>query len=217
MLDSLVDRGRRKRLVEQLSERFEFNIDVLEAINSIPRHLFIEKGLEHLAYQDRALPIAAKQTISQPYTVAMQSHLLKERVGRFEKVLEIGTGCGYQTAILAKMGYRVYSIERFKSLYLQGQKNLAKMGLDSPLLFHGDGFEGLTQFAPFKGILISCGAPEIPQKLLEQLEIGGRMVLPLGRVDQTMVAIDRISQGEFRESEHGEYKFVPMLRGRVEE
>jgi len=213
MLDTLQHKGRRKQLLAQLSAKFDFDSRVLDAMYKVPRHIFVEYGLDHLAYLDKPLPIGAKQTISQPYTVAMQTHLLLQKLSKFDKVLEIGTGCAYQTAILAQMGFRVYSIERQKSLYLLGQKNLTRLEYHNPLLFFGDGFAGLPQFAPFKGILITCGAPEIPNSLLAQLAVGGRMVIPLGSGTQTMVTIDRLSEVEFSKSEHGDYKFVPMLSG----
>lgn len=213
MLDSLLHKGRRKQLLASLLSKFDFNTLVIDAMGKVPRHMFVECGLDHLAYLDRPLPIGVKQTISQPYTVAMQSHLLSLKVNKFDKVLEIGTGCAYQTAVLSEMGYRVFSVERQKALYMLGQKNLVRLEYHSPLLFYGDGFAGLPKFAPFKGILITCGAPEIPQELLKQLSIGGRMVIPLGQETQKMVVIDRISKTEFEQTEHGQYKFVPMLEG----
>ena len=213
MLDTLQHKGRRKQLLMQLTNKFKFNQGVIDAMYKVPRHMFVEDGLDHLAYMDKPLPIGAKQTISQPFTVAMQTHLLSEKLGKFDKVLEIGTGCAYQTAVLAQMGYRVYSIERQRSLYLQGQQNLVRLEYHSPLLFFGDGFAGLPQFAPFKGILITCGASEAPPQLLNQLATGGRMVIPIGTGTQKMVVIDRVSQDEFVRSEHGDYKFVPMLSG----
>ena len=213
MLDTLQHKGRRKQLLAQLSAKFDFDPKVIDAMYKVPRHIFVEYGLDHLAYLDKPLPIGAKQTISQPYTVAMQTHLLNQKVNKFDKVLEIGTGCAYQTAVLAQMGMRVYSIERQRSLYLLGQKNLTRLEYHTPLLFFGDGFAGLPQFAPFKGILITCGAPEIPNELLRQLAIGGRMVIPIGTGNQRMVVIDRVSEKDFSKSEHGDYKFVPMLSG----
>lgn len=213
MFDTIQHKGQRKKLITLLSKRFSFSKSVLEAMGYVPRHMFVEIGLDHLAYLDRPLPIGAKQTISQPYTVAMQSHLLSQKLSKYDKVLEIGTGCGYQTAILAQMGFRVFSIERQKSLYELAQQNLIRLEYHTPMLYYGDGFAGLPNFAPFKGILISCGAPEVPQSLLLQLAVGGRMVVPVGRETQKMVVIDRVSQSNFEKSEHGEYKFVPMLEG----
>ncbi len=211
MLDTPQHKGRRKQLLEQLLRKYNFDKRVIEAMNRVPRHMFLEVGLDHLAYLDKPLPIGAKQTISQPYTVAMQTHLLG--LNKFDKVLEIGTGCAYQTAVLVEMGLRVYSIERQKSLYLLAQKNLSHLEYHSPILFYGDGFAGLPQFAPFKGILVTCGAPEIPKELLKQLSIGGKMVIPVGEDVQTMVVMERIGEDEFVRTEHGDYRFVPMLEG----
>ncbi len=216
MLDSLQHKGRRKKLIEHLKAQYNFEPKVLEAMERVPRHIFVEYGLDHLAYLDKPLPIGAKQTISQPYTVAMQSHLLYQKLSRFDKVLEIGTGCAYQTAILAELGMRVYSIERQRSLHLIGQKNLNRLEYHNPTLFYGDGFAGLPKFAPFKGILITCGAPNVPNSLLAQLAIGGRMVVPLGSGVQKMLTIDRLSENEYSRNEHGEYRFVPMLKGTEE-
>ena len=211
MLDTLQHQGRRKKLLDNLAKSFDFDTSVLEAMSRVPRHLFIEPGLDHLAYLDRPLPIGAGQTISQPFTVAMQSHLLKAE--RFDKVLEIGTGCGYQTAVLAEMGLRVYSIERQKSLYQLARRNLEKLGYHSPLLFLGDGFVGLPKFAPFKRILLACGAPEVPSALINQLAVGGRMVIPVGTDVQKMLVVERLGENDFKTTEHGDYKFVPMLSG----
>ena len=213
MFDTLQHRGRRKQLLVELSSRFDFDTAVIKAMEKVPRHMFVDHGLDQLAYLDKPLPIGMKQTISQPYTVAMQSHLLSEKLAKYDKILEIGTGCGYQTAILSEMGYRVYSIERQRLLYTRAQLNLTRLDYHSPLLFFGDGFAGLPNFAPFKGILITCGAPDIPQELLKQLAVGGRLVIPVGIDTQTMVVVDRISEKKYVRSEHGDYKFVPMLGG----
>ena len=205
--------GMRRMMVQQLQQKFPYNEEVLKALNAVPRHLFLEKGMEHLAYEDKPLPIAAGQTISQPSTVAMQMHL--SGIRKWEKVLEIGTGCGYQTAVLAQLGARVYSVERQRELYMAAQKNLARTGYDRPLLFFGDGYKGLPQFAPFKAIIVACGASQIPQELLLQLEIGGRMVIPIGENEQQQVltVIERISEKEFNKTTHGKCSFVPMLEG----
>ncbi len=211
MFDSLQHKGRRKILVDSLRRKYSFDSGVLEAIERVPRHMFVEEALDHMAYLDKPLPIASGQTISQPFTVAMQTHLLN--LSKYDKVLEIGTGCAYQTAVLAEMGYRVFSIERHKSLYIVAQKNLARLDYHTPLLFHGDGFKGLPGFAPFRGILVTCGAPEIPPELLKQLAVGGRMVIPLGEGTQKMVVVERISDEEVKVTEHGEFNFVPMLKG----
>lgn len=211
MLDSLQHKGRRKQLIDQLANKYNFDPAILDAMNKVPRHMFLEYGLDHLAYLDKPLPIGAGQTISQPFTVAIQTQLLGLK--KWEKVLEIGTGCAYQTAVLAQMGYRVYSIERQKSLYLLAQQNLSNLDYHTPVLYHGDGFAGLPKFAPFKGILITCGAPDVPEALLDQLAIGGKLVIPVGIDTQTMLVVERVGQEEFRTTEHGEFKFVPMLGG----
>ena len=210
-LDTLQHTGRRRQLIDQLSKRHPFHPSVLEAMERVPRHLFIEKGLDHLAYLDKALPIGANQTISQPYTVAMQTQLLA--LSKWDQVLEIGTGCGYQTAVLLELGVRVFTIERQKKLYLQAQKNLNALGYTSAQIYYGDGFEGLPQFAPFKGILLTCGAAHVPQNLLRQLEIGGRMVAPIGVDEQIMTVVARTGEETFTEETFGSYCFVPMLPG----
>jgi protein-L-isoaspartate(D-aspartate) O-methyltransferase len=211
MFDSLLNKGRRKRLVESLRLRYDFDERVLEAIGKVPRHFFVERELEASAYLDKPLPIIAGQTISQPFTVAIQTHLLK--TDRCRKVLEIGTGCGYQTAILAELGCRVYSIERHKPLYLEAQKNLARLEYHTPLLFYGDGFAGLPKFAPFDAIIVTCGAPEIPGELLKQLATGGRMVIPVGVRKQQMLVAERIGEDDYKITEYGEFSFVPMIHG----
>ena len=187
---------------------------VLAAIGKVPRHLFIDEGLREYAYLDKPLPIEKGQTISQPYTVAYQSELLKLKPG--EKVLEIGTGSGYQAAILCEMGADVYSIERYKELYLTAKKRLNKLGY-SPNLFFGDGYEGLPEHAPFDKILLTAAPDMVPEKLLRQLRVGGWMVLPLGgRMGQKMTVIKRVSEEKFSESEHGDFIFVPMQKGTEE-
>ena len=211
MTDTIQHQGRRRQLVDQLHKKYSFHPSVLEAMEKVPRHLFVEKGLDHLAYLDKPLPIGANQTISQPYTVAMQTHLLA--LSKWDRVLEIGTGCGYQTAVLLEVGYRVFSIERQKTLYQLAQKNLNALGYTSVQLYYGDGFEGLPQFAPFKGILITCGAANIPQNLLKQLCAGGRMVAPVGKEVQTMTVVERTDDETFHEETFGSYSFVPMLHG----
>ena len=176
----------------------------------VPRHLFVEKGMEQLSYQDRPLPIAAGQTISQPYTVAMQTQLLQ--VQPWIKVLEIGTGCGYQSAILAEMGAKVFTIERQKELFLQAKKTLLSLNY-TVNSFLGDGYEGKPLLSPFDRIIITCGAPKVPDKLLTQLAVGGRMVVPVGEITQTMTMVERLSENEYKTSVHGTYCFVPMLMG----
>jgi|AGTN01.1.fsa_nt_gi protein-L-isoaspartate(D-aspartate) O-methyltransferase len=198
-------------LARQLRKKGIKDERVLNAIANIPRHSFIDEQLADHAYLDRALPIEKGQTISQPYTVAYQTELLELKPG--DKVLEIGTGSGYQAAILCEMGVEVYSIERYYELYLKAKNILNELGY-FPELFFGDGFEGLPEHAPFDKILLTAAPEEIPQKLLRQLRIGGWMVVPLGgRQGQKMTVIKRIGDEEFRESEHGDFIFVPMEKG----
>lgn len=212
MVDTYRHKGLRKKLVEGISENGITNAKVLQAIGKIPRHLFMDSGFVEFAYRDKAFPIGAGQTISQPYTVAFQTELLG--VDKHHKVLEVGTGSGYQCAVLLEMGAKVYTIERQRELYLKSRTLLNEMGY-KPYFYYGDGYAGLPNHAPFDKILITAGAPEVPKELLNQLKIGGRMVVPVGGSNgQVMKAIDRISENEFSESEHGHFSFVPMLTGR---
>ncbi|MDR3184587.1 MAG: protein-L-isoaspartate(D-aspartate) O-methyltransferase [Prevotellaceae bacterium] len=209
-LDDFRYKGLRRRMTEQLRAAFHFNERVLEAMDRIPRHLFVDRGMEHLAYLDRPLAIAAGQTISRPFTVAMQTHLLD--VKTWEKVLEIGTGCGYQTAVLAELGAKVYSIERQRALYDGAQRILAALQCQV-MLFYGDGYAGKPVLGPFHKIIVTCGAPDIPLPLKAQLAVGGRMVIPVGEGEQTMTVVDRLTETDYRTSTHGAYSFVPMLEG----
>lgn len=185
---------------------------VLEAMDRVPRHLFMDSSFINFSYTDKAFPIAAGQTISQPYTVAFQTELLEVR--RHQKVLEVGTGSGYQTAVLLELGARVYTIERQHQLFLEAQKTLGPLNY-KPIYFYGDGYEGLPAYAPFERILITAAAPEIPRILLDQLSIGGILVVPEGdRSGQRMVRVVRKSESDFERSEHGYFSFVPLLRGK---
>jgi len=199
----------RRHLVEQLRKKGITDEEVLSAIGSVPRHLFMDSGFESHAYQDKAFPIAAEQTISQPYTVAFQSQLLQVQQG--QSVLEIGTGSGYQTAVLTLLGADVYSIERQHQLYRYSMRQLPKLGYRPKKLVFGDGYKGLPEFAPFDRILVTAGATEIPKALLNQLAIGGRMVIPVGAGTQEMILMVRISAKEFEKQKHGTFQFVPML------
>ncbi|MDR0692520.1 MAG: protein-L-isoaspartate(D-aspartate) O-methyltransferase [Prevotellaceae bacterium] len=203
-------KGQRRRMTEQLRAAFGFDERILKAMNKIPRHLFVDKGMQHLAYLDKPLAIAANQTISRPFTVAMQTHLLD--VKKWDKVLEIGTGCGYQTAVLAELGAKVYSIERQRELYEHAQRILAALQYQV-LLFYGDGYAGKPVLAPFHKIIVTCGSPDIPQQLKAQLAVGGRMVIPVGEDSQTMTVVDRLTENDYRLTTHGTYNFVPMLEG----
>ena len=182
---------------------------VIAAIGKIPRHLFMDSSFEDHAYQDKAFPIAADQTISQPYTVAFQSELLKIKKG--EKVLEVGTGSGYQTAVLCELGAKVYSIERQRELYKKTKSFLSKLGYRPKYLSFGDGYKGIPEYAPYEKIIVTAGAPEVPRDLLGQLKVGGRMVIPVGKDVQTMTLFIRKSNTEFDKTEFGEFRFVPLL------
>lgn len=209
--DDFQYQGRRRQMAEQINARLNLPEALFRALEQIPRHLFVETGLRHLAYLDAPLPIAAGQTISQPFTVAVQTRLLACK--KWDKVLEIGTGCGYQTAVLSAMGYRVHSVERIRELYRSAGTLLGQLGYKA-VLVHGDGFAGLPRFAPFNGILVSCAAPEVPAALLEQLAVGGRLVIPLGKDRvQRMKRITRAENGRFTYEDFGDYCFVPMLTG----
>ena len=209
MIDSTKHQGMRRHLVEQLRKKGITDEEVLSAIGSVPRHLFMDSGFESHAYQDKAFPIAAEQTISQPYTVAFQSQLLQVQKG--QSVLEIGTGSGYQTAVLILLGADVYSIERQHQLYRYSMRQLPKLGYRSKKLVFGDGYKGLPEFAPFDRILVTAGAKEVPKALLNQLVIGGRMVIPVGTETQEMILMVRTSAKEFEKQKHGTFRFVPML------
>lgn len=211
MQDSFVHKGKRKILVEYLREKIGISDEnVLKAMNEVPRHLFLESVFEDFAYEDRAFPIAANQTISHPSTVAEQTELLE--VQEKEKILEIGTGCGYQTAVLVTMNAFVYTVERQKDLHDFAQKKLREMHLRPKFQSFGDGFLGLPTFAPFDKILVTCGAEILPIELLKQLKIGGKMVIPMGKTDeQILYRFTKISETEFEKEEFGIYKFVPML------
>ena len=211
MIDTFKHKGLRKKLVEELTGKGITDISVLTAIEKIPRHVFLDSALEAIAYQDRALPIACGQTISQPYTVAFQSQLLNISGG--EKILEVGTGSGYQTSVLCEMGAKVYSIERHRPLYLKSKAFLEKLGY-FPKCFYGDGYAGLPAYALFDKIIITCGAPAIPEDLFKQLKMGGIMVIPVGEDVQEMLLVKKISETDYESSSQGTFKFVPMLEKR---
>tara|TARA_B100001778_G_C18525313_1_gene600860 strand:- start:261 stop:905 length:645 start_codon:yes stop_codon:yes gene_type:complete len=209
MLDSFRHKGLRKQLVDVLSKKGINNPKILEGINSIPRHLFIDNAFVDFAYKDQAFPIGSGQTISQPYTVAFQTELLDPQP--YEKILEVGTGSGYQTSLLLYLESDVYSIERQKELYLKTKSFLPKLGYKCHLIY-GDGYKGLPKFAPFDKIIVTCGAPSIPLNLIKQIKIRGKMVVPIGDSSkQVMHLIERISENEIRTTKHGDFLFVPML------
>ena len=211
MQDSYVHKGKRKILIDYLREKMGIaDENVLAAINKVPRHLFLESVFEDYAYEDRAFPILAKQTISHPSTVAEQTALLE--IEDKDKVLEIGTGCGYQTAVLITMNAWVYTIERQKDLHDFSHKKFRELHLRPKFQSFGDGFLGLPTFAPFDKILVTCGAEVLPTELLHQLKVGGKMVIPLGKTEeQILTRFTKRSEREFEREEFGAYKFVPML------
>lgn len=203
-------KGLRNQLVKTVKAKGIQDKNVLDAIAKIPRHLFMDSGFIDFAYQDKAFPIGADQTISQPYTVAFQTELLQVEPG--QKVLEIGTGSGYQAAVLIALKAELYSIERQKELYEEVRKFLPKVGYVPKKLKFGDGYKGWPEYAPFDRIIVTAGAPFVPKPLLGQLKIGGRMVIPVGDAVQTMTLFIRNADKEFEKHEFGEFRFVPMLK-----
>ena len=212
MLDTFAHKGKRKQLVEILVQKGITNKKVLNAIGTIPRHLFMDSGFVDHAYIDKAFPIGADQTISQPFTVAKQTELLNLEKG--SKILEIGTGSGFQTAVLIEMGMHVFSIERQNELFKKTKLFLPKLGYRAKKLIFGDGYKGFKDEAPFDGIVVTAGAPFVPKPLMSQLKIGGRLVIPIGSENQIMTLITRISQTEFKKEEFGEFRFVPLLENK---
>lgn len=211
--DNLRHQGMRKKLVDGLKIKGIKDEKVLSAIGRVPRHLFMESSFLNFAYKDQAFPIGAGQTISQPYTVAFQSQLLQ--VEKNDKILEVGTGSGYQAAVLLELGAKLFSIERQKELFQKAQTLLAEIGYH-PACFFGDGYEGLPAFAPFDKILVTAGASFVPPALKEQLKIGGRLVIPVGKENrQEMIVVIRISGDEYKTEKHGGFVFVPLLKGTV--
>lgn len=212
MRDTPKHQGKRKQLAEVLQAKGIQSKSVLEAIKSIPRHLFLDSSFEDHAYQDKAFPIAADQTISQPYTVAYQSELLQLKPG--QKVLEIGTGSGYQTAVLLHLKAQVFTIERQLELFKKTQLFFNKMGYRPKKFIFGDGYKGLPEQAPFDAIIVTAGAPFVPKPLLSQLKIGGRLVIPVGDKDQIMTLFVRTSTSSFEKKELGLFNFVPLLENK---
>lgn len=210
--DTPKHQGLRNQLAKTLEEKGIHDQNVLEAIKKIPRHLFLNSSFEDFAYQDKAFPIGAGQTISHPFTVAFQSQLLE--VKKEDKILEIGTGSGYQTAVLCVMGAKVFSIERQNELFKTTSLLLPKLGIRPKHLSFGDGYKGLPQFAPFDSIIVTAGAPFIPQPLMAQLKIGGKLVIPLGTEHQIMTMLIRKNETQFEKHEFGEFRFVPLLENK---
>ncbi len=212
MKDTNKHQGLRNQLVKQLEEKGITDKNVLAAISKVPRHLFLNSSFEDFAYQDKAFPIGAGQTISQPYTVAFQSQLLE--VQKDHKILEIGTGSGYQTAVLCAMGAKVYSVERQNELFKSTTVLLPKLNIRPKHLTFGDGYKGLPNFAPFDGIIVTAGAPFIPQPLMAQLKVGGRLVIPVGEKEQIMTLLIRKNETQFEKHEFGDFRFVPLLENK---
>lgn len=212
LIDSYRHKGLRKKLVEELKRMGIKDQRVLDAINRVPRHYFLSSAFLEYAYENKAFQIGAGQTISHPFTVATQSELLKTEPGM--KVLEIGTGSGFQTAVLCELGIKVYSIERQKLLHDNSKSLLTKMGY-KPYLSYGDGYKGLPAFAPFDRVIITCAIPVIPEELLIQLKPGGLLVMPYGEGEvQQMMVIEEKEDGSFLSEIHGKFSFVPMLEKR---
>lgn len=211
--DTYRHKGLRKKLVRGIQAKGITDERVLDAILEVPRHFFLDSAFDEVAYEDRAFPIGEGQTISQPYTVAYQSQLLE--IKRFEKVLEIGTGSAYQAVVLAEMGVQVYTIERQKILFEANKKFELLKKYPTIKFFYGDGYEGLPTYAPFDKVIITAAAPDIPQKLIDQLKIGGMMVIPVGAGDvQQMKRITKLDNGVLKEEVFDRFSFVPMLGGK---
>ncbi|WP_291965329.1 protein-L-isoaspartate(D-aspartate) O-methyltransferase [Maribacter sp.] len=212
MKDTLKHRGMRNHLAQVLIDKGIADKKVLDAVREIPRHLFMESSFEGHAYQNKAFPIAANQTISHPYTVAFQTELLELEPG--QKVLEIGTGSGYQTAVLLKLKVKVYTVERQLELFKKTSIFFKKMGYRPKQVIFGDGYKGLPKEAPFDRIIVTAGAPEVPKALLSQLKVGGRLVIPIGFEEQIMTLFVRTTEKEFSKTEYGSFRFVPLLENK---
>ena len=209
--DSYRHKGLRRKLVDSLRKKGIADERVLAAIDAVPRHFFLDSAFADLAYADKALPIEREQTISQPFTVAFQTQLLQ--VQKRDRVLEIGTGSGYQAAILGKMEARVFTVERQEALYQEAKKRLADFGFANVRCYFRDGTKGLREFAPYDKIIVTAGAAEVPQPLLEQLKIGGSLVIPVGLRSQKMLRITKKSETEYQEEDFGDFRFVPFISG----
>jgi len=209
--DNFRHKGLRKRLVEEIRQKGIVDETVLLAMGKVPRHLFMDNSFLGFAYVDKAFPISAGQTISQPYTVAFQTEILQ--IKRSDKVLEVGTGSGYQAAVLCEMGVTLFTIERQRALYDFSRLLLPRLGYH-PQFFYGDGYQGLPTYGPFDKIIVTAGAESVPEKLKEQLVVGGKMVIPVGdRLHQVMKIVERVTENEYTELEAGNFVFVPMLPG----
>ncbi len=211
MKDTYRHKGLRKRMVDALRQRGISDEAVLAAMMAVPRHFFLDKAFEEHAYEDKPFPIGHKQTISQPFTVAYMTALLKVQPN--DRVLEIGTGSGYQAAILAALGAQVYTLERQEALYLRAKALLAELGIRNVRCFLRDGFGGLPEYAPYNGIIVTAGAPIVPEPLRQQLAVGGRLVIPVGEEVQYMHRITRQSEEAFQDEVFEAFRFVPFLEG----
>jgi protein-L-isoaspartate(D-aspartate) O-methyltransferase len=209
--DSYRHKGLRRKLVESLRKKGITDEQVLAAMEAVPRHFFLDSAFADLAYEDKALPIEREQTISQPYTVAFQTQLLD--VQKRDRVLEIGTGSGYQAAILGNLEARVFTVERQEQLYHQAKKLLAELGFSNIRCYFRDGTKGLREFAPYDKIIVTAGATEVPTILLDQLKIGGKMVIPVGVRSQRMLRITKQADDEYQEEDFGDFRFVPFISG----
>lgn len=216
MEDNYRHKGLRRKLTENIRRKGISEEAVLNAINNIPRHMFLDSGFLEFAYQDKPFPIGSGQTISQPYTVAFQTELLEIKKG--DKVLEIGTGSGYQACVLAEMGAKVFTVERQKKLYQKTKELLPKLGYRTIKCFYGDGNKGVPAFAPFDKILITAAAPEVSGDLISQLKPGGLLVVPFGRGEvQQMIRLRKLPDGKIEQEEFGSFRFVPMLKNKADD
>ncbi len=215
MIDTYRTKGLRKKLVETIRGKGIKDEAVLNAILTVPRHLFMDSSFLEFAYEDKPFPIGSGQTISQPYTVAFQTELLKVKKG--DKILEVGTGSGYQASILIEMGAKVYTIERQRKLYLKTKELLQKLNYNPKKFAFGDGYKGLPAYAPFDKVIVTAGAPFVPQPLLEQLKPGGILVIPVGEDVQNMKRIIKMNDTKFIEEDHGLFRFVPLLNNKAED
>ncbi|GAB4312954.1 MAG: protein-L-isoaspartate(D-aspartate) O-methyltransferase [Bacteroidales bacterium] len=213
--DSYRHKGLRRQLTEVLREKGIRDEKVLEAINSVPRHLFLDSSFVEFAYQDKAFPIGSGQTISQPYTVAFQTELLEVEKGM--KVLEVGTGSGYQSVVLLELGVKLFTIERQHALFLKSKEIFQRLGYKPRRQVFGDGYAGLPAWAPFDRILVTAGAPRIPLELIHQLAVGGKLVIPVGEGEQEMKKIVKITEDTWEEFNYGRFRFVPMLSDKQSE
>ncbi|HTO38778.1 MAG TPA: protein-L-isoaspartate(D-aspartate) O-methyltransferase [Brumimicrobium sp.] len=213
MIDTHKHKGMRRQLIEELQEKGITNKEVLAAFDKVPRHFFLDSSFTNQAYSNMAFQIGAGQTISHPFTVAFQTSLLE--LERGHKVLEIGTGSGFQTAILCAMGIKVVSIERQRELFINAKTIIDDLGYN-PTLFYGDGYKGKASYAPYDSILVTCGAPFIPEELKNQLKVGGKLVIPLGEgKSQIMHRLTKLENDEWKMETYGEFSFVPMLEKTV--